>query len=255
MLVTVSPAKTLDYESALPELNTTDLSFPDDAQNLIDELRTKSVDDIKSLMKLSDKLSELNVQRYKDWKLPMSAGDARPAAFAFKGDVYLGLDIASFSAEDLEYSKDRLCILSGLYGLLRPLDLIQPYRLEMGTRLNNSRGKNLYEFWGTKISEALNARFDKKEILVNLASNEYAKAINKKALELDVITPNFLDCKKGNYKVISFYAKRARGYMAAWILKNRVNDVEKLKEFNVEGYAYCEERSTEKVPVFRRDEL
>ena len=255
MLVTISPAKTLDYESVLPELNTTHFPFPDDAQILIDELRTKSVDDIKSLMKLSDKLSELNVQRYKDWSLPMTADNARPAAFAFKGDVYLGLDIASFSDDDLAYAQERLCILSGLYGLLRPLDLIQPYRLEMGTRLANSRGKNLYEFWGTQVSEALNSRFEEKEILVNLASNEYSKAINKKALDLDVVTPNFLDCKKGNYKVISFYAKRARGYMAAWILKNRVKDVETLNNFNVEGYVYCEERSTEKAPVFMRDEL
>jgi len=254
MLICISPAKTLDYDSVLPPLDVTQTDFLDDSQVLINEIRHQSVADIRKLMKLSEKLAELNVQRYEDWQLPFNEQNSRPAAFAFKGDVYLGLDVASFSSEELEYAQSHLRILSGLYGLLRPLDLMQPYRLEMGTRFANSRGKNLYEFWGTKISEALNKEKAGQGILLNLASNEYFKAVNKKSLELQIVSPNFLDCKNDKYKVISFYAKRARGYMAAWVVKNRIENISDLKKFDVEGYAYCEESSSENEPVFKRPE-
>ena len=255
MIIVVSPAKTLDYESALPIADFTEPEFLGDSSLLIDELRKKSNDEISSMMKLSDKLTELNVLRYDSWSLPFNSENARPGMFAFKGDVYLGLDAYSFSKEEILYAQDHLRILSGLYGVLRPLDLMQPYRLEMGTRLSNVRGKNLYEFWASKISESLNSAHlsEENNVIVNLASNEYFSAIDKKALLGEVVTPVFYDWKNDKYKIISFYAKKARGYMASWILRNKIVDPKDIIKFNVEGYYYSSERSTELSPVFLRE--
>jgi len=252
MLMVVSPAKTLDYETVLPTGEFTIPEFLKESQILIDELLGKSVDDIKALMKLSDKLAELNVQRYKDWVLPFSPENARQALFAFKGDVYKGLDAYSLSSEDVKFAQENLKILSGLYGILKPLDLMQAYRLEMGTRLDNLRGSNLYKFWGSIISQKLNEHPGK--FLLNLASNEYFDAVDKKTLNKAIISPVFLDCKKGKYKIISFYAKKARGLMAAWVIKNRLSEISDLLKFDIDGYIYDSERSTPEAPVFMREE-
>jgi cytoplasmic iron level regulating protein YaaA (DUF328/UPF0246 family) len=256
MILVVSPAKTLDYETELPTREFTEPDFLKESAMLIKELKKKSKGDIKSLMKLSDKLVDLNVERYGSWQRPFSPDNSRPGIFAFKGDVYVGLGAYSFTEADISFAQDHLRILSGLYGVLRPLDLMQPYRLEMGTRLENSRGKNLYEFWGSKISKSLDAAqaAGESEVLVNLASNEYFSAVDKKSLNARVVTPGFYDCKNGKYKIISFYAKKARGLMAAWIIKNRVTDPEEIKNFNVAGYSLCIERSGVDAPVFIREE-
>jgi uncharacterized protein len=256
MILVVSPAKTLDYETELPTEEFTEPDFLKESALLIKELKKKSKDDIKSLMGLSDKLVDLNVARYESWKRPFSPVNSRPSVFAFKGDVYVGLDAYSFNESDISFAQDHLRILSGLYGVLRPLDLMQPYRLEMGTRLVTGRGKNLYEFWGSKISKSLDGAQSsgESEVLVNLASNEYFSAVDKKSLKTRVITPNFYDCKNGKYKIISFYAKKARGLMAAWIIKNKITDPEEIKGFCVAGYSLCAERSAVDAPVFIRAE-
>ncbi|MCM8527434.1 MAG: peroxide stress protein YaaA [Lentisphaeraceae bacterium] len=256
MILVISPAKTLDYESKLPVTKHTMPSFLDDSSTLIKELRKKSASDIKDLMKLSDKLAELNVDRYKKWSLPFDESNARQSMFAFKGDVYVGLDAYSLNKKDINFAQDHLRILSGLYGVLKPLDLMQPYRLEMGTRLQNKKGKNLYEFWGNKISEALNEEMNsmKSNVLVNLASNEYYSAVKEDSLKAEVITPQFLDFKNGKYKMISFFAKKARGMMCSWVIKNRIDTPEKLVSFDVAGYKFCKERSQERNPVFIREE-
>ena len=255
MIIVVSPAKTLDYETALPTEKFTDADFLQDSKKLIGILKKKSTDDIKGLMGLSDKLSQLNVDRYQSWKLPFTQENSRQGLFAFKGDVYVGLDAYSFSQEDIDFAQDHLRILSGLYGVLRPLDLMQPYRLEMGTKLENAKGKNLYEFWGSKISKSLNDAQPQGEadVLVNLASNEYFSAVDKKSLKARVVTPAFYDWKNDKYKMISFFAKKARGYMASWIIRNKVTDPEEFKSFDVDGYYYSEERSEADKPVFLRD--
>lgn len=256
MILVISPAKTLDYDSALPVESFSIPEFLDDSSELIKGLKKKSVDEVKGLMKLSDKLAELNVERYKDWKLPFNKENARQSMFAFKGDVYVGLDAYSFEKDDVDFAQEHLRILSGLYGMLKPLDLMQPYRLEMGTRLENKRGKNLYQFWGDKLSKALNAEMSamKSKVLVNLASSEYYSAVNEKVLDAEVVTPQFLDCKNAKYKMISFFAKKARGMMCAWIIRNKIDDPAKIKDFDVAGYKFCPERSEQNNPVFIRDE-
>lgn len=256
MILVISPAKTLDYDSELPVKSHSMPSFLEDSSLLIKELKKKTVDDIKGLMKLSDKLAELNVERYKKWRQPFNKKNARQSMFAFKGDVYVGLDAYSLDENDIDFAQDHLRILSGLYGVLKPLDLMQPYRLEMGTKMKNARGKNLYEFWGSKISESLNAEMKgkKSNVLVNLASNEYYSAVKKSALNAEVITPQFLDCKNGNYKMISFYAKKARGMMCSWVIKNKVDNPEDLVKFDVAGYRLCQERSKPMNPIFIREE-
>jgi hypothetical protein len=255
MLIVVSPAKTLDYESELPALKATQPRLLDDSEALIERARQLSPADISSLMSVSDKIAHLNAERFALWARPFNKKNARPAAFAFKGDVYTGLDIESFTDNQLSDAQLRFRMLSGLYGVLRPLDLMQPYRLEMGTRLN-VRGKDLYAFWGSTITELLNKdmKAAKTETLVNLASNEYFKSVKKKDIAGTIIEPVFQDEKNGNYKVISFYAKKARGLMAAWIIKKGLKDPAKLKQFDVAGYSYCEAQSTELKPVFRRAE-
>jgi len=256
MLIVVSPAKTLDYESPLPSLRATQPRLLDDSAELVERARRLSPADLSSLMKVSDKIAHLNVERFSQWSRPFDKHNARPALFAFKGDVYTGLDVSRFGAEDLKAAQRRLRILSGLYGVLRPLDLMQPYRLEMGTRLDNARGKDLYQFWGDTITERLNKdmKAADTEVLINLASNEYFKSVRSKKLSGRIIEPVFQDEKNGAYKVISFYAKKARGLMAAWILQEGIETPAQLNKFRIAGYRYDKAASTENKPVFRRAE-
>ncbi|MDB9741810.1 peroxide stress protein YaaA [Akkermansiaceae bacterium] len=255
MIFLLSPAKTLDYTTPLPEVIPTEPSFLDQSQELIDLLKNLSSSDISELMSLSEKLASLNEERYQTWdrKHELSE-DCRPALLSFKGDVYQGLDAYSFSVEELHYAQQHLRILSGLYGILKPLDLMRPYRLEMGTKLTNPNGKNLYSYWGDSITEHLNDTTfspDSKTI-VNLASNEYFSAINTKLLKHEVITPVFKDYKNGKYKIISFYAKKARGTMAAWALKNKIESPEEISKFDLDGYHFSAEDSSAKEIVFLR---
>lgn len=256
MLIVVSPAKTLDYESELPALKTTQPRLLDDSDVLIERARQLSPADVSSLMGVSDKIAHLNVERFAQWQRPFTKNNARPAAFAFKGDVYTGLEIDTFTDNQLKEAQMSFRMLSGLYGVLRPLDLMQPYRLEMGTKLDNPRGKDLYTFWGDIITEQLNKdmKAAKTDVLVNLASNEYFKSVNKKGINGRIIEPVFQDEKNGKYKVISFYAKKARGLMAAWIIKKGIKDPDKLKNFDVAGYRFDAELSSPDKPVFRRAE-
>ena len=211
MLIVISPAKTLDYQTPLPSKKFTQPEFLDESEKLIKTLRVMAPDELVDLMHVSSKIAELNVSRYLNWQQPFSPDNARPAIFAFKGDVYTGLDVQDYKTADLNFAQKHLRILSGLYGVLRPLDLMQPYRLEMGIRLKNSRGNNLYDFWGSKASESINqALTDQKDrVVVNLASNEYFKVLKNSTLQAKVITPVFKDFKNGEYKVISFFAKKA----------------------------------------------
>lgn len=256
MLVVISPAKTLDFESIAPIKKFTQSGLLDESQQLIDQCRHLSMQDVASLMKVSDKIAGLNVARFSEWSQPFTLNSAKQAIFAFKGDVYTGFDVDTLSENALQEAQSRLCILSGLYGLLKPLDLMQPYRLEMGTKLENKRGANLYQFWGDIITDALNKRLEaeKAQFLINLASNEYFKSVNKKRLNAEIITPIFKDQKKGNYKIISFYAKKARGLMARYIVENKVKTLEQLKSFDVADYYFVAEESTNTDLVFYRDE-
>jgi cytoplasmic iron level regulating protein YaaA (DUF328/UPF0246 family) len=256
MLTLISPAKTLDFETPAVTDTHTQGEFLEHSAELIDQLKLQSPDDISALMKLSSKLSELNVQRFHDWCLPFNPKNSKAAVLAFKGDVYTGLDAESFSEKQFTYAQSHLGILSGLYGLLRPLDLIQPYRLEMGTKFANSRGANLYTFWGSIITDAINQRLElsKSKILINLASNEYFKAVKTKQLNAELITPVFKDEKNGQYKIISFYAKKARGLMAAYIIKNKVTTVKELCEFDVAGYRFVAAESNAQTITFKRSE-
>ena len=250
----ISPAKTLDLESDLPTAMHSEPMFLDQAQQLIETIKPYSPADIASLMKLSDKLATLNVERYQAWQTKHTDANSRPALFTFMGDVYTGLDAYSMNQNEIDYTQSHLRILSGLYGLLKPLDLIQPYRLEMGTKLENPSGANLYQFWGTQLAQALNQELEQDELLVNLASNEYFKAVDKKTLKNPLITPNFLDQKKGDYKVISFYAKKARGLMVRYLVQSQASTIEDIKGFDLAGYRYDPERSSAHEPVFIRPE-
>lgn len=256
MLIVVSPAKTLDYETPVPTGQYTQPEFTDHSAELIEQCRQLSPAELSSLMKISDKLAGLNAARFAQWSPTFSPENAKQAIFAFKGDVYTGLAAESFTEADLAYSQQHLRILSGLYGLLKPLDLMQPYRLEMGTKLANVRGKNLYEFWDGVITDKLNQILSEQgnDTLINLASNEYFKAVQKKALQGRIITPVFKDCKAGKYKIISFYAKKARGLMARYIIDNQLTDVASLKGFDTDGYSFCEAESTATELVFKREE-
>lgn len=253
MLIVVSPAKTLDYESPVPTRTATTPDFLEDSRELIDQLRQLEPHQVSNLMSISAKLGELNAERFQQWQTPFNADNARQAALAFKGDVYTGLAADQFSEDDFAFAQIHMRILSGLYGLLRPLDLMQPYRLEMGTRFENKRGKDLYAFWGDKLTEALNAQLAKDDgVLINLASNEYFKAVNHKKLKGTIITPQFKDYKNGQFKIISFYAKKARGLMSAYIIRNRLTSVEDLKGFDTDGYAFNPELSKDREWVFTR---
>jgi cytoplasmic iron level regulating protein YaaA (DUF328/UPF0246 family) len=254
MLMVVSPAKTLDYETELPINEFTQPEMLGESQQLIDQLKKLTPIDVASLMKLSDKLADLNVNRFAHWKQPFNVNNARPAIYAFKGDVYTGLDAYSFNKKEMAFSQKHLRILSGLYGLLKPLDLIQPYRLEMGIKFANKEGDNLYDFWGDKITNKLNENLKTGEVILNLASNEYFKSVKTTSLKGEVITPVFKDQKNGQYKIISFYAKKARGMMVQYVVKNKINDVEAIKQFDVAGYRFSELQSKDSDWVFLRDE-
>ncbi|KLV04401.1 hypothetical protein ABT56_14775 [Photobacterium aquae] len=256
MLIVVSPAKTLDYESPLATQEYTQPELVEHSAELIDVCRELTPVDIASLMKVSDKIAGLNAARFAEWQTTFTPDNARQAILAFKGDVYTGLAAETLDSDGFAYAQQHLRMLSGLYGLLKPLDLMQPYRLEMGTKLANPRGSNLYQFWGDiitdKLNEALVAQGD--DILINLASNEYFKSVKPKKLAGSVITPVFKDCKNGTYKVISFYAKKARGMMARYIIDNRISSVEALKAFDTAGYYFVPAESTATELVFKREE-
>jgi len=255
MLTVISPAKTLDYDTPPVIQRYTQPQYLDDSQVLIEQLRELSPAQISELMHLSDKLAGLNAARFGSWTPAFTPENAKQALLAFKGDVYTGLDAESLSEDDFSYAQDHLRMLSGLYGLLRPLDLMQPYRLEMGTKLANARGKDLYAFWDTRISEWLNQALADQgdDILLNLASNEYFSAVKRNALKARIINVDFKDWKNGQYKIISFYAKKARGMMSRYVIQERISDPEQLKQFDVQGYYYSAEQSKPDNLVFLRD--
>ncbi|MNO72376.1 hypothetical protein D3C76_633210 [compost metagenome] len=255
MLMVISPAKTLDYNTPpVTERHTLPLHL-DDAQELIGILRELTPAQIAELMSLSDKLAGLNAARFGSWHPDFTPANAKQALLAFKGDVYTGLHAEDFSADDFDFAQRHLRMLSGLYGVLRPLDLMQPYRLEMGTKLANARGKDLYAFWGERISGWLNEALAEQgdDVLLNLASNEYFGAVKRKALNARVIDTEFRDLKNGQYKIISFYAKKARGMMARYVIKEHLTDPAGLKDFDYAGYRFSAEQSTEDSLVFLRD--
>jgi cytoplasmic iron level regulating protein YaaA (DUF328/UPF0246 family) len=256
MLVVISPAKNLDFDTPAATDTFTQPEMLDDSKTLIKHCRKLSPAKIGSLMKISDKLAGLNADRYAGWQTPFDTNNAKQALLAFNGDVYTGLDASSFSQDDFTYAQQHLRILSGLYGVLRPLDLMQAYRLEMGTKLDTGKNKNLYQFWDERISNKLNEAIDSQgdNVLVNLASNEYFKAVKPKALNAEIYTPVFQDCKNGQYKVISFFAKKARGMMARYIIQNRLIDVSELKKFDTAGYRFSVENSKGNELVFMREE-
>ena len=254
MLIVVSPAKTLDYETPSKTKVFTLPDYLDNSQELISRLRQLSSLDISELMKVSTNIADLNFDRYESWNKSFTEKNAKQAVLAFKGDVYTGLNAETFNAKDFNFAQKHLRILSGLYGLLRPLDLMQPYRLEMGTRLDTDRGKNLYEFWGSTITEGLNAQLKKTKsgALINLASNEYFKAVKAKQLNSEIITPAFKEFKDGDYKMIGIYAKKARGMLSRYIIKHRLTDPEDIKAFDEEGYTFSKKLSKGNTWVFSR---
>ena len=263
MYFLLSPAKSLNEKDALPVNLGNYYSQPElieHAQGLMKDLKAKEPIDLQELMSISDDLAQLNARRNQDWawsaNTPFTGDNAKPAGYLFDGDVYTGLDMYHMDKDTAIYVNEHLGILSGLYGVLKPLDLIQPYRLEMGTKLKNDRGDNLYEFWGEEVTKTINARMADSEdkVLINLASNEYFKVIKKKALNAQIITPRFEDEKNGQYKVISFYAKKARGLMVKCAADNKLTNAEQLKQFDLAGYYYVDELSDDKTWTFRRDE-
>ena len=262
MLILISPAKTLDFETPGKIPRFSQPQFLSDTEALVKQLQTLSAQEISSLMKISDKLAQLNASRYRTWQTAFDNTNAKQALLAFQGDVYRGMDV-DFEQQDFDFAQEHLRIFSGLYGLLRPLDLIQPYRLEMGTKLAHSKlqdlaANNLYEFWGDKLTLAINRQLEKLQdkTVVNLASNEYFKAVKPHLLAGNIVTPVFKDWKNGKYKIISFYAKQARGMMTAYIIKNRSNNVEDLKNFSQAGYSFnAELSSNNKDLVFTRQQF
>lgn len=256
MLVLLSPAKTLDYDTP-PQTDTYSTpQFLDDAQILIEELRQLSHQDLRDLMDISEDLADLNYERYQAFSTPFTTDNAKQALLAFDGDVYRDFRLDSYDDDDFSFLQDRVRILSGLYGILRPLDLMQPYRLEMGTSLKTERGKNLYEFWGAKIAESINAALDHQgdDIILNLASNEYFRAVDKKALNARIIDVKFKDLRGDTYRTISFYLKRLRGTMTDFMVRNKITDPADLKAFTEHGYYFSDDRSEEDKLVFLRDE-
>ncbi|NYT26983.1 MAG: peroxide stress protein YaaA [Candidatus Thiodubiliella endoseptemdiera] len=250
MLAVISPSKTQDFNPV--DLTTyTQTRQIKESKALIRILKSKTQDDIGELMSISEKLAILNFERFQIFKTPLTLANAKQALLAFKGDVYTGIDAPNLDTEDLTFAQDALRMLSGLYGVVRPLDLIAPYRLEMGTRLVNPKGKNLYEFWGDKISKILNE--DESEVIINLASNEYFKGIDKKSLNAKIINIAFKERKNDQYKIIGIYAKRARGLMVNYMIKNRLTNPESLKAFDSEGYQFKPELSDDTIWVFTRD--
>ena len=257
MITVISPAKTLDFcQQDLTDKHSTP-DFLSDSKALVSQLKKLSKEEVGELMGISPKLAELNAERFQSWKQPFTVANAKQSLLAFKGDVYTDIETDEFSAEDFDFAQDHLRILSGLYGVLRPLDLMQPYRLEMGTKLENKRGRNLYDFWGAKITTALNSALAASgtNVLVNLASNEYFGSVIPDKLDAQIITPIFKDTKNGKVKIISFFAKRARGMMANYIIRKRITDPTKLKRFRVAGYKFDKDLSSDNEYTFVRAEL
>lgn len=255
MLMVISPAKTLDFDTPAGTRRATQPEFLERSARLVEDARKLSPDDIRALMGVSDNIAQLNHERFMNWNTPFKLANAKQSILAFKGDVYTGLDADTLDADGLQFAQQHLRILSGLYGLLRPLDLMQPYRLEMGLKFANNGGDNLYQFWGDDITQSLNKQLHKlgNPILINLASNEYFKSVKKRELQADIITPVFKDLKNGKYKVISFFAKKARGQMARFIIDQSLNEPEGMKKFKADGYRYSKAASTAREMVFTRD--
>lgn len=254
MIIVISPAKTLDFESKINTTHYSQASFLKEAGRINAKLRKLRPSDLMQLQGISAKLAEMNAERNRQWHLPFTPENARQAVFAFNGDVYGGLDATSFTEEDLDVAQEKIRILSGLYGLLRPLDLIQPYRLEMGTRFALGSSNDLYAFWRKRISTALGKELSASgRVLLNLASHEYFRAIDPSKIKAKVITPQFLDKKDGQYKMISFFAKRARGLMSRFIVTNRISEPQETKAFDMEGYHFNNYLSTEQEWVFTRE--
>ena len=255
MLIVISPAKTLDYETPPHTRKKTQPEFLERSAELVEDMRKLDPADIRGLMEISDDLANLNHQRYMNWGTPFTLRNAKQSVLAFKGDVYTGLEAETMDEEDLGWAQQHLRILSGLYGVLRPLDLMQPYRLEMGLRFANSGGRNLYEFWGYDITSNLNAQRKRtgSEVLVNLASNDDYQAVKPRRLKAEVITPVFKDSRNGKYAVISFFAKKARGQMARAIIDHRLDNVNGIRKFNIDGYRYNKGESSAREWVFTRD--
>jgi cytoplasmic iron level regulating protein YaaA (DUF328/UPF0246 family) len=256
MLIVLSPAKSLDYKTPVQVPSATIPEFVTEAAKLIDGLKHLAPQDLANLMGLSDQLATLNAGRYQDWTKKCTLENSKPAIYAFDGDVYAGFDVKTLNARSIAFAQEHLRILSGLYGALRPLDLMQPYRLEMGTSFNNIRGKDLYAFWGKRVTDSLKTILaqQKKPFLLNLASEEYFKVVQPDLLDCPVIAPIFQDAKAGKYKIISFYAKRARGLMARYAIENRISNPADLLHFNLDGYQYTAAESRLDKPVFRRAE-
>lgn len=256
MLIVLSPAKSLDYKTPAKVKAPTLPEFVSESAKLIADLKKLSPQELGNLMGLSDQLAALNVGRYRDWSKKFTDENSKPAIYAFDGDVYDGFDVKTLDAKAIAFAQDHVRILSGLYGALRPLDLMQPYRLEMGTPFKNARGKDLYAFWGERVTNSLKAVLEKqkKPVLLNLASEEYFKVLQAKNLDCPVISPVFQDGKDGKFKIISFYAKRARGLMARYVVENRITDPADLKGFNLDGYKYVASESKPEKPLFRRPE-
>jgi cytoplasmic iron level regulating protein YaaA (DUF328/UPF0246 family) len=256
MLIVLSPAKSLDYKTPAQVKSPTLPEFVLESAKLIADLRKLSPLEVSNLMGLSDQLAALNVGRYRDWSKKFTEENSKPAIYAFNGDVYDGFDVKTLNAKALYFAQDHLRILSGLYGALRPLDLMQAYRLEMGTSFKNPRGKDLYAFWGERVTDSLKKILEKqkKPVLLNLASEEYFKVLQPKNMDCQVISPVFQDGKDGKYKIISFYAKRARGLMARYVVENQITDPADLKDFNLDGYKYLASESSPEKPLFRRPE-
>lgn len=257
MIVLLSPAKTLDYESEIPNFPLRLPAYLEQSQELVNVAKELNAADISKLMKVSEKIAILNEERFSEWTQDLNEDNSRPAIYAFKGDVYTGLEAESLNKNQIQWADKHLRHLSGLYGLLKPLDYMFPYRLEMGTSLKNPAGTNLYQFWGSTLTDDLNAdlKATKSKALIQLASNEYSKAIQLKNIECPVITPVFKDTKNGKLKVISFFAKKARGLMARYIIENKITSPDKLKNFNIDNYQYDDSLSNETEWVFTRGEV
>jgi len=252
MKIVISPAKSLDFETKLPTQEYTNAQFLKQASIINTVLKDKSPSDLSKLMKISEKLADLNWKRNQEWNLPFTPNNSRQAIYAFKGTVYEGLEAYTIPQNKIELLQDKLRILSGQYGLLKPLDLMQAYRLEMGTKLEIGKTKNLYKFWDNTITDALNKEFVDNDFLVNLASNEYYKVLQAKNIKVPIITPVFKDYKNGNLKIIAFFAKKARGLMVRYIIDNNISKAEELKGFNIANYAFDSNLSTENEFVFTR---
>ncbi len=252
MKVLLSPAKSLDFKSQLPTDKNTSLCFEKEAEYLNSILKRKSPKDLSDLMGISSKIAHLNYERNHDWSLPFNVKNARQAVYAFSGDVYRGLDAYSIDTRNIDFMQNSVRIISGLYGLVKPLDLIQPYRLEMGTKLTFDNNKNLYEYWREKITNQLNSELSENEPVLNLASNEYFKAIDSKVVNTIIYSANFKQFKNGAYKTIAIFSKKARGMMTRFIIDNNISNISDLKSFNFDGYIYHEDLSSEKELIFTR---